>query len=67
MTQPAPPFAAPRVEPRADGDFTLGCGQPKAGVVNGRVCAGTGTQLSCKLCPSSPTYWRNEPAGGGGR
>ncbi|RZU48864.1 hypothetical protein EV385_0593 [Krasilnikovia cinnamomea] len=47
-----------RREPRSAEDFTLGCGQPPAGVTNGRVCAGTGAELICQLCPSSPTYWR---------
>ena len=49
----------PREATRTAGDFTLGCGQPPAGVINGRVCAGTGAQLSCQLCPSSPSYWRH--------
>lgn len=57
-------MAAPRIytdEPRSTErdpeDFTLGCGQPPEGVTSGRVCARTGGQLSCQLCPDAPTYW----------
>ncbi len=25
------------------------------------VCTGAGNMLSCQLCPSSPTFWRNTP------
>jgi hypothetical protein len=48
----------PRGDQRTADDHTLGCGQPPHGVTSGRVCAQLGTQLSCQLCPSSPTYWR---------
>lgn len=54
-------LASPRTS-RPPGDHVIGCGQPPEGVVNGRVCAGVGTELSCQLCPHSPTYWRKEEA-----
>lgn len=38
----------------------LGCGVPEPGQTSGRACAGTGTELSCQLCPRSPTYWDAE-------
>lgn len=46
---------------KPDWDLTIGCGtaeRPAAfgQVATGRVCAGTGAVLSCKLCPNSPTY-----------
>lgn len=46
--------AGSKAEPRA-----LGCGDVTS-KKSGRVCAGTGTQLSCRLCPHSPTYWNRE-------
>jgi hypothetical protein len=36
----------------------IGCGTPAPGQISGRACAGEGTELSCQLCPDSPTYWR---------
>lgn len=48
-------YEASKAEPRA-----LGCGTPAPGQTSGRVCAGTGAELSCQLCPSSPTYWGGE-------
>lgn len=44
--------------PKVD-DVALGCGDVST-KASGRVCAGTGTQLSCRLCPRSPNYWRRE-------
>jgi hypothetical protein len=44
-----------KAEPRA-----LGCGAAPPGVTSGRYCAGTGTELSCLLCPQSPNYWNRE-------
>lgn len=35
-------------------DRALGCGDIFS-KTSGRVCAGLGTQLSCQLCPESPT------------
>lgn len=41
-----------RSEPRP-----IGCAQrPDPG---GSWCAGTGSRLSCQICPRSPTYWRD--------
>lgn len=40
-------------------DHTTGCGQPPARVLTGRVCAGTGQELACIVCPHSPSYWRD--------
>jgi hypothetical protein len=40
-------------------DRALGCGVPTADP-SVKVCAGTGTQLSCQLCPASPNYWDRE-------
>jgi hypothetical protein len=37
---------------------TYGCGTSVDAVLRGRVCAGNGGQLTCQLCPQSPTYWR---------
>lgn len=51
MTRPDPRISRP------PGDYTVGCGQPPDGVVSGRVCAGTGAELSCQLCPESPNYF----------
>lgn len=51
-------LTAPRTSQREPGDFVLGCGQPAAGQHSGRACAGTGAQLSCQLCPPSPSYFR---------
>lgn len=62
MTQPD--LFPPRQGPRDPDDHTLGCGQPPPGVTSGRVCAGTGKQPSCQLCPESPTYWRKTQTGG---
>lgn len=50
-------LAAPRTGPRPSGDFVGGCGQPVDGQISGKSCAGAGTDLSCQLCPASPTYW----------
>jgi len=44
-----------KLEPRA-----LGCGTPEPGRRSGRVCAGKGTEPSCRLCPLSPDYWNPE-------
>lgn len=44
---------ASHAEPRA-----IGCGVSADGQVSGRACGGKGTELSCGLCPKSPTYWR---------
>ncbi len=68
MTQRTAPEFGVRVDverasTRAEGDHTIGCGEPpedyQAGqpFKSGRVCAGLGTQLLCQLCPSSPNYW----------
>lgn len=38
-------------------DRPLGCGPYLKGAISGRFCAELGTQLSCQLCPASPTYW----------
>lgn len=52
------PQAPPRTTPRQPGDFVLGCGLPAEGQTSGRSCAGVGAELSCRLCPESPGYWR---------
>ncbi len=59
---PAHHVDRPRDTERVATDHTLGCGQPPKGVTSGRVCARRGTQLSCQLCPDSPTYWRHQEA-----
>lgn len=47
-------------ENHSAGPGKLGCGTPVAGQEAHRWCAGTGTALSCVLCPRSPTYWNPE-------
>jgi hypothetical protein len=37
-------------------DVPLGCGSEGDEMIRGRVCGRNGGQLSCKLCPHSPTY-----------
>lgn len=44
-------------KPATGGSF--GCGDPSA--TDAISCGGLGTKLSCRLCPSSPTYWRKQP------
>jgi hypothetical protein len=60
-------LAEPRTTPRLPGDFVLGCGVPAPEQTSGKACAGAGSELSCQLCPESPTYWRREQPEGATR
>lgn len=58
QTSTVTPWDGNDSHPKID-DVALGCGDVTI-KPSGRVCAGTGTQLSCRLCPDSPNYWKKQ-------
>lgn len=58
QTSTVTPWNGDDSHPKVD-DVALGCGDVTT-KTSGRVCTGAGTQLSCQLCPHSPTYWNRE-------